>query len=219
MSYKRRQQPVVKSVSVIIPVHNQTEDLKLFLPHLITFAGGLDVEIIVIDDKSDEPITFGGLDVKVYRIENRLHRVKAINEWVRKATHDNILVCDPSIRFVNDTIQLMVWLLDTKAIATPISTSLYNTDLSQHKGDPIFDLCFAFNKRSWIVLDERLGIFCFTLCLWHIFKSEVGYGWIVRSVVSNRHIEQKERVLQNYYYKKDRSVYSQIQKENSWLNM
>lgn len=80
MSYKRRQQPVVKSVSVIIPVHNQTEDLKLFLPHLITFAGGLDVEIIVIDDKSDEPITFGGLDVKVYRIENRLHRVKAINE-------------------------------------------------------------------------------------------------------------------------------------------
>lgn len=85
-------------LSIIIPVLNDNVELN-FTIESIRDTSPLNVEIIVIDDKSDNPVVVNDKTVKIIRLEERLGVGATRHIGATNATSDYLLFIDSHMRF------------------------------------------------------------------------------------------------------------------------
>lgn len=120
----------MNKVSIVIPVYNQ---LKMTIDCLkdVIKTYGVEIEIIVVDDGSKEPISkiipklFP--DIKLITNESNMGFAKTVNRGIRSASHDIICLLNNDIRLPNSKwLKMMVDSLDTFDLTAPAGGRMDN---------------------------------------------------------------------------------------------
>lgn len=125
-------------VSIIIPVYNQLEFLERCLKKIEENTGPIDYEIIICDDRSNEPNIdnfYQKLPFKVIRNNKRLFFAKTCNKGAREAKGDIFLFLNSDTEPEKNWLAPMVNLINSsREIGIVGSKLLYPDRTIQHIG-------------------------------------------------------------------------------------
>lgn len=113
-------------VSVIIPVHNRPQPLMLAVDSVLKQRnlGDFDVEVIVVDDHSDPPVTLEGKSVKVITLPTNSGAGAARNAGLRAAAGELVAFLDSDDVWLPNKLVHQV-LLMKQVVAAQTETDLH----------------------------------------------------------------------------------------------
>lgn len=129
--------PTRPPISIIIPVLNDNEEVNLTIQSIYETSPS-NVEIIVIDDASDIPVTLNDSRVTLKRLPFRIGAGQARHFGATVATSDYLLFTDSHMRFdenwFNNAMERLTKTPKTLWCGVCAGLSEGNMDLKKHKG-------------------------------------------------------------------------------------
>jgi O-antigen biosynthesis protein len=148
----------MNKVSIVVPVYNQLKLTIDCLRDLLT-TYGVEIEIIVVDDGSKEPISkiipklFPG--IKLITNKENLGFAKTVNAGIRVASHDMVCLLNNDIRLPNPGwLNLMLQSMNEFDLTSPAGGRMdknwnYITGEAKMRSDSFSYLC------GWCILINR----------------------------------------------------------------
>jgi GT2 family glycosyltransferase len=93
-------------ISIIIITYNSSEYIYRCVESILkSFIRDISIEIIIIDNNSNEKIGLANSIVKVYHLNRNIGYSKALNFGIGKAKFENIITVNPDTYILKDTIR------------------------------------------------------------------------------------------------------------------
>lgn len=147
---------MTKKLSIIIVSWNVRELLDKCLRSIDQHRGDLDLEVVVVDNNSNdgsrallEDLRFKIKDLRVILKKENLGFARGNNEGLKHAIGEYILFLNPDTEIVGDSLQTMVAFLDDHPEVGAIGPKLLNSDNSLQVSVRAFPTLFS---QLWVLL-------------------------------------------------------------------